>query len=65
MALSNIFAEIEVTTEMIQAGREATRPEDDCPPDELMARIYRAMERVRRVQHEAAMRRIFGEDDDR
>ncbi len=32
-----------VTPEMIKAGRNATRVEDDCPPDELMARIYRAM----------------------
>ncbi len=35
-----------VTPDMIAAGRAATRVEDDCPPDELMARIYCAMRAV-------------------
>ncbi len=37
-----------VTDAMIQAARHVTQPEDDCPSDELIVRIYRAMRRTKR-----------------
>ncbi len=58
-AAESIAEDEAVTDEMLQAARRATRPEDDCPPDELIARIYRAMRQAKRLAEEADAVREF------
>src|SRR6185295_17046187 len=55
-AAEKIAEDEAVTDEMVQAARRVTRPEDDCPPDELITRIYQAMRREKREAMERLAR---------